>query len=185
MDNKIKVILPRTDYDINNSKDPIFFFAGPISGGGDWQKKCFYELKKHLSAFVAVIPCKYNLTHEIFIYRVSGEEDNYSRQTLWERNYLEIIANKKNGCVIFWLPCESKDNPRNDGNPYARDTYGELGEWRGRMINNPNLHITIGAESGFLGLSQISANFNDALKKDFPIYTSISDTVLSAIRKAS
>jgi hypothetical protein len=116
---------------------------------------------------------------------MKGQEDYFSRQTLWERYYLEIVAKRKNGCIIFWLPCESKDNPRRDGSPYARDSYGELGEWRGRMINDPNLHVVIGAESGFPGLNQINANFSSALKKEFCIHTTLQDTVKAAVSVTS
>mgnify|MGYP001571881956 CR=1 FL=1 len=182
----IKIILPKTYYeDKNYSDDPVFFLAGPIKGGEDWQQKCFNELKKHINAFTVVIPCTYDSNHNLFVYRVSGDENIIHRQTLWERYYLKKVAERKNGCIIFWLPCESKLNPRKDGSPYARDTYGELGEWRGRMINNPDLHIVIGAESGFPGLSQIQVNFNDALQKEFSILNSLQETVLAAIKITS
>ncbi len=182
----MRIILPRTYCDEAEClRDPIFFFAGPILGGGDWQRKCFDEIGKHLINFTAVIPCKYGSDHDLMVYKVSGDEGRYSRQTLWERRYLRIAATNKNGCLIFWLPCESKDNPRQDGSPYARDTYGELGEWRGRMMQDPKLHIVIGAEVGFRGLSQIQANFNDALQREFCIYTSLQETVRAAVNIVS
>lgn len=178
----MKIVLPNTYCEsVDYSCDPIFFFAGPVDGGGNWQQRCFKELQKHLSVFTAVIPCKYDANHSLTAYKVVGDEDRFSRQTLWERHYLQITAMRTNGCIIFWLACESKDNPRKDGSPYARDTYGELGEWRGRMMNNPNLHVVIGAEVGFPGLSQIRANFNGALKGEFCILTSLQETIMTAM----
>ena len=88
------------------------------------------------------------------------------------------------GCLIFWLPCESKIYPRTGGEPYAMDTRGELGEWRGRLMNDPDLRIVIGAEPGFPGLSQISRNFSLATKSDFPIYGSLAETIAAAIKMA-
>jgi hypothetical protein len=104
-----------------------------------------------------------------------GEENRFERQTDWERHYLEQAAEKwPAGCIIFWL-AEQKE-PRQDGGPYARDTYGEIGEWRGRMMRAPHLRVVVGAEKEFPGLSQIKRNFELALP-DLKIYDTMEEVV--------
>lgn len=87
------------------------------------------------------------------------------------------------GCLLFWLPCESKENPRNDGEPYARDTYGELGEWRGRLMYAGQQRVVVGVEPGFYGLSQIERNFQLAMQFPFPIHNSLEQTVTAVAKK--
>ncbi len=95
---------------------------------------------------------------------------------------------QENGCIIFWLPEESRTNPRDDGSPYARDTYGELGEWRARCSTKQNWlvsapRVVIGAEPGFPGLKQIKTNF-EAMIPGFPFYDSLEETINAAIKVA-
>ncbi len=177
----MKIILPKTLYDCTNINAPLFFLVGPIKGGDDWQSNCCKELQKRIENFYVVIPCRYGISHPLYEFRVSGDENRFPSQTLWERYYLDLSA--KLGCIIAWLPCESKIAPRNDGQPYARDTYGELGEWRGRLIFDNSINFVIGAEPNFPGLSQISRNFSDALKTEFHICETLEETVENAVQK--
>lgn len=177
----MKIILPKTLPDIDPAYGPFFFIAGPVAGGDDWQAVCCEEIRKHIPNFYAALPCWYEETHPLMPFRVTGGEDYFDRQLTWERHYLEIAATT--GCIIFWLPCESRTAPRNDGHPYAMDTRGELGEWRGRLMHNPNLRVVIGAESDFPGLSQIQRNFDFATGSHFPIYSTLTETVTAAIGK--
>ncbi len=111
-----------------------------------------------------------------------GDETYFERQLNWERHYLDIAS--EHGCVIFWLPVESKSNPRIGGGPYATDTRGELGEWRGRLMGNPSLKVVVGGEEGFDSFSQIERNFKLGVSPDFPIYRTLSETVQAAVAMA-
>lgn len=186
----MRVILPKTKRVPNYRNEPLFFLAGPIRGGGDWQLKCCEELQRHIKNFDVAIPCRYKEGHPLWQYKVEGFEGDFDRQLTWERQWLTWAA--YTGCIIFWLPCESQESPRSrlDDCPYAMDTRGELGEWRGRLMNPPDymkgkeIRIVIGAEPEFPGLSQIQRNFNEALDKEFPIYSTLTDTVKAAVAKA-
>lgn len=177
----MKIVLPKTLCEIDPNYGPLFFLAGPVRGGDDWQTKCCEEIRKHVPHFYSAIPCRYSETHSLIPFRMTGNEDHFDRQLTWERHYLDIAATK--GCIIFWLPCESTTNPRKGNDPYAMDTRGELGEWRGRMMHDSNLRVVIGAEPGFPGLSQIRRNFSFATRSDFPICATLSETVAAAIEK--
>lgn len=63
------------------------------------------------------------------------------------------------------------------------DTRGELGEWRGRMMANKKLRVIVGAEPDFPGLSQIARNWNQALRKNIPIRSTLEEVVTIAIAK--
>lgn len=149
-----------------------------------WQAKGCELLKKHIPHFYVALPCRYTETHPLFQFRMKGKENHFDRQTTWERYYIQLAAHRaKKGCIIFWLPCESKENPRTDGKPYAMDTRGELREWRGRMMADKKLRVVVGAEPDFPGLSQIEHNFNQALCKPFPIRSTLGEIVTIAVAK--
>jgi hypothetical protein len=176
----MKIILPKTFTETDAKYGPVFFLAGPRKGGNDWQHKAVKEIQKHLKNFYAVLPNNYDDYHPLIPFKINGVNDVFERQLQWERHYLDIAS--RNGCIIFWLPVEDKANPRSDDKPYAMDTRGELGEWRGRMMNNDKLRIVIGAENDFPGLSQIQRNFNEALHCEFSIYKTLTDTIKAAIK---
>ena len=183
----MKIILPKTFYYPSLIDLPIFFTAGPSLGGDDWQYQGALGLQKRLSDCYVAIPCPYKNDHPLYQYRVEGDEKYFARQTFWERLYLKLAGlpeKKKEGCVIFWLPCESKVRPRKDGNPYARDTYGEVGEWRMRM-KFQSARVVVGAEAGFPGLDVIKCNFDETLKTDFPIYPTLEATLDAAVAMAA
>lgn len=178
----MRIILPKTQTTVSRTYGPIFFLAGPVRGGGDWQTACCHEIGRHTPHFYAAIPSRYAPAHELMKSRWPGIEDHFDRQLTWERYYLDMAA--MSGCIIFWLPCEDKRVPRGGDEPYAMDTRGELGEWRGRLMSNSGLRVVIGAESGFPGLSQIQRNFNFATRTEFPIYPTLAETVGAAVVKA-
>jgi hypothetical protein len=168
----VKIILPKTNVDLAPYRRawlPFFFLAGPIKGGGDWQHRMCLELERRVGDFVAAIPCRYTSGHPLFAHQVEGDGPAFDRQLTWERHYLALASIR--GCIIFWLPEESKAHPRDDGLPYAMDTRGELGEWRWRMKSS--VQVVIGAEPDFPGLAVIQRNFNLALgytDENYPIY---------------
>lgn len=183
----MRLLLPKTFVDTRYTKDPVFFLAGPIKGGDDWQANATTLLATQVPDCIIVNPCRYTESHPLYQYRMDAiENDDFPNQTLWERYFLDLAGRRSsNGCILFWLPCESKTNPRNDGSPYARDTYGELGEWRGRAIGNPYLNFVVGAEKDFPGLKQICTNFEDALGAHFVLHNSLEETVTAAVEKAT
>ncbi|MDB5266001.1 MAG: hypothetical protein JWM39_714 [Parcubacteria group bacterium] len=177
----MKLILPNTFVDLNEfPRNPLFFIAGPIRGGDDHQSELSVILAKKVPDCIIITPCRYSLGHPLYRYRLEGDEEYFERQLSYERYYLRRAAKAKaegrrGGAILFNLPCESRTRPRTDGQPYARDSYQELGEWRGQMMYDKTLKVLIAAEAGFPGLSQIRYNFSAALEHDFPIYKSIDE----------
>ncbi|MDD4931264.1 MAG: hypothetical protein PHG66_03950 [Candidatus Colwellbacteria bacterium] len=171
----MKIVLPKDIYNV--MEEPLFFIGGPIKGGGDWQSACCVEISRNIADFCAAVPCRYSLNHRLYPYKVG--ERFFDRQLPWERYYLNQAAHK--GCVIFWLPTESVEYPRNDGFPYAMDTRGELGEWRGRLMYDKELKVVIGAEKDFPGRDVMSRNFSEALGAPFPVYDTLEETVAEAV----
>jgi hypothetical protein len=177
----MKIIIPKTLQ--NGDQELTFFLLGPIKGGGDWQYQCCLELNKKLQQpFYVAVPCLWTPEHPLYSYRIRGDENHFQRQLEWERFHL--VGAARFGCIIVWLPCEDKQNPRTDGQPYARDSYGEIGEWRGRLMYDRTTRFVIGAQEGFPGLDVISRNFKWAISESFKIYSTLEDTVMEAIKKS-
>ncbi len=196
---RIKLVLPKVH--IDTFGEPAFFLAGPIQGGGDWQKEAIRMLHQRRPDAFIFCPCRYKEGHELYGNSVArwmepspgGHyrlEPTYENQTLWERHGME--ATQEEGCIIFWLPAESVSDPRRDGSPYARDTYGELGEWRARIAfehlqfaraSRIPARVVIGAEPGFPGLKQIRANFKEMLP-NFVFQETLEATVDAAMKLA-
>lgn len=181
----MRLLLPKTFVQDSEINQPLFFLAGPVNGGGNWQEKCCTEIAKLIPDFLAVVPCRWQSKDNLFCYRVSGIEDAFSRQTRWEYHYLKLAAQKSKehkGCIIFWLPNESKTQPRNDGQPYARDTLGELGYWRAHLEFYKSMHLVVGAEPDFPGLSVIRENFRLSMGAEFPFYLTLEETARRAVK---
>ena len=166
---------------------PLFFLAGPLGGGGDWQSDmCAALLQCVPTGFTAVLP--YGLedrpatdpSHAAFPLTALPAEAFTARQLPWERAYLDAAAGAQpppgsstpcRGCLVFWLPQESASHPKGPGHgPYAQDTRGELGEWRGRLMSNRSLRVVVGGEEGFRGFDTVRRNFKLALGDDFPVH---------------
>lgn len=175
----MKIVLPKTLCEYDPQYGPFFFLAGPVLGGGDWQARGVAEIARHTPYFYAALPCRYRLEHPLYRFRAVGSDDHFDRQLSWERHYLSLAATR--GCLIFWLASEDQNDPRIDGLPYAMDTRGELGEFRGRLMHEP-LRIVIGAVPDFPGLSQIQRNFDQALGRPFIIHKTLVDTVAAAMQ---
>jgi len=179
----MQLILPKTFYDVPEGK-PVYFLMGPSLGGDDWQYQACKDILKHDENPIIAAPCKYGDDHPLAQFRVKESKPNvFRRQTIWERYY--IMQALKYGCVICWLPSESKSNPRADGNPYARDTLGEIGEMRGHLIHNPSLHFVLGAEPDFPGLNVMLCNFTEALGPAFRHHTTLEATVRAAVARTT
>jgi hypothetical protein len=181
----LRLILPKTFVEPSViAGAPFFFLGGPIRGGGDWQHKMTLLLSDKTGGdCIIASPCRYTEEHPLWKYRMNGEEGKFPRQLDWERFYLnEAGIYRKRGCIIFWLGCESREHPHPGPEPYAMDTRGELGEWRGRMMHEV-VAFVVGAEDGFSGLSQIQRNFTQALNYEFRIENSLEKTAQAAIER--
>ncbi len=199
--NQIKLLLPKDLIKFNERTDVVFFLAGPIKGAGDWQKNAINLLQKYTNTIsikkniYVVCPADYYSTHELYPLKVKGiDEKKYTKKqvkitssrTSWERPHLEIASHL--GCIVFWLAEEDKKNPRKkEDGPYARDTYGELGEWRARIYyeqkyNKNKIKLVIGAHPNFNGLAQIKNNFNTMLHKNILISDSLEETIKRAVK---
>ncbi len=186
-----KLILPNSAVFIEPN-EKVFFLAGPILGGGDWQRNAIQLLSAKVPETYVVCPCRYTSEHPLHWLSVKGESESrwalrgletLPNQTLWERHYLSLAS--KQGAIIFWLPEEDRKNPRPpETGPYARDTYGELGEWRVRMARDRS-RVVIGAQSGFPGLSVILKNYRAMVGERFAPYETLESTIDAAVALAS
>ena len=179
----MKLILPKALVPLPQEAT-LFFLAGPIKGGGDWQEKAISIIERMAPEAYVACPCRYETNHKLFRYALPGEAEHpFSSQTLWERYYMELASRNRKGCIIFWLPEESATHPRPpETGPYARDTYGELGEWRARLrLESPCPKVVIGAEAGFPGLSVIVKNFWAMVGEGLAIYPTLETTITVAI----
>lgn len=185
----MKIIFPNTFYELKNhyqneripTDGPLFFLAGPIPGGGNWQvKACQLLQEKMKRKFVVATPNRFSPQEPLYYFGVQGPEDKFEDQLEWEQHYLDLASTS--GCIIFWLPAEDKVNPRTDGNPYAMMTRDELGVWREKVKQNPLLRIVIGVEDHFPGLAEIK-RYNDLAfgKGIMPLYDSLEKTIDEAI----
>lgn len=178
----MQLILPKSRIPVGRLEMPLFFGAGPIRGGADWQAECFESLNRaDPEEGTLALPCRYQREHPLHGLQLKPTQGFFPRQTLWERYYLHFASQL--GCIIFWLPTPV-DYIAESGHSYARDTRGELGEWRAHLMHQPNYRLVIGAEPDFPGLDVIKANFHDALGDSFPFYDTLAETVQAALAKA-
>lgn len=145
---------------------PLFFLAGPILGAPKWRHVLCDALQAVFDGkeFFVALPLRFGDLQLLEPHCLEGREDVFQRQLNWEQYYLDAASYQ--GAILFWLPVQVE--PREDGSPYARDTYGELGEWRGRMVNDADLRkrVIVGGEEGFPGLSVIERNFEHCCHPD-------------------
>jgi hypothetical protein len=184
--NSMKILIPKRNYEIDPAFGSLFFLAGPVRGGDDWQKKFYELLKTKLDQFYVAIPY-YHVPgmqkFDLLDHAEEGSGDDFPRQLDWERFYLEKAATQ--GCVVFWLPEESKHDPRpKEEGAYATDTRGEMGRWSVHKKYHPEYKLVVGGEATFPGLSQIQRNLNADVGCDFPIYNTLEETVDAAIAAA-
>ncbi len=168
--------------DLEHSALPFFYLIGPVLGGGDWQAEMCRLLFQHLGPCIIAVPCRWKNAHPLHAYFVSAQ-DTYERQLEWEQKYIQEALTRKQSCAICWLPCESKTAPRNDGNPYGRDTLGEMGYFRGLLRYNRDLPIVVGGDPDFHAASVMMRNFDYTYKRPFPFATSMKEVVTAAIAR--
>lgn len=155
------------------------FLAGPVLGGGDWQKDVIEEFiklskvrwtipqREEIFPRVSfIVPCRWG-NDSLFARRFAKtfesvyEEDTTrhrieTSQTAWENFYLNYIVKGGVGLLAFGLFSQRK--PREDGSPYARDTYGEVGRWTEISRYEDTKNIIIAADESFPGIDVIWKN---------------------------
>ena len=184
----MQIVLPKVTLDPKVENLPFFYLLGPVQGGGDWQKRCCEELEHQVDGdFLVAVPCRWDSTHPLAEKFYSGVRMDIIRQCRWERPLLKRAGiEAEYGSIITWLPLESKDSPRNDGQPYARDTYGVLGEWRTRLEFDESSRFCWGGNTDFPGLEVINECSRDAFGegKFLPFYSTMTNLVTHAVKIA-
>lgn len=164
---------------------PLFFLAGPIRGGGDWQAlMADHILGREPSALIAC-PSRWDNKHWLAeqFHQPFSQADN--RQLVWERHYLKQAGLEPNvpGCIIFWLGLESTDHPHPGPEPYAMDTRREIGKFTA-FAEMMNVRMVVGGDRRFHGLDVILFELSEAVGKPFPFYETMAEVADHAILTA-
>lgn len=165
-------------------KNNIYFLAGPILGGGNWQKDAIKMLEQKDPGCYVVCPWDWYQPHELYASSIPQDKLLALKHKEWTTYYMELSA--KYGSLIFWLPCEKQHTDN-----YIRDTYYQLKLWGNSYSKNWAIYnITIGAEGKFPSLSIIKKNWleDSKIQPSYPtnipetlFYTTIEDTIIGAI----
>ncbi len=175
---------------VHNRYDwPHFFFLGPVRGGGDWQIPGFPMLRDELdiaglmTKYYVSIPCRWPDNNPIAKFRARGMTDYHKDQLSWEITNIRRAAKlEKKGCAIMWLCKEPHPELHTWEDSYAMDSRREVGKMTGIMINDPDWRFVLGAEEGFLGLSQIKRDLSIELGYDYPIYPTLRETIRAGVK---
>lgn len=179
----MKVLTPKTIPSLDPPQNPVFFFAGPGPGGGDWQTGAVLYLNSLINDCFVAIPHQYPDDHPLTQFAAKEVGRVFESQSHWERHLFEIAS--KSGCIMFWLPEESKIEPRpRDHGPYGLNTLSNLGRWSARKAYDPAIKLVIGAEPGFPGLDAIHTNTNMDVGYDFRFHATLEETVRAAVMEA-
>ena len=170
---------------------PLFFLAGPIRGGGDWQHSMAWELMQRCAEAHIACPSRWTEEHPLAEHFVQPFSQAENRQLVWERHYMDQAAigdydreQTTPGCLIFWLPLESELDPHPGPEPFAMDTRRELGKFTA-LYEFFGARVVLGGDRRFYGLDVILNEFADAAGTDtFPFYESMSDLVGVALAEA-
>ncbi len=182
------ILVPKQIIPINPTiVAPLFFLAGPIRGGGDWQHPMAWELMQHCAKAHIACPSRWAADHPLAEYFVQPFSPAPNRQLVWERHYMEQAAgtlktwHQTPGCLIFWLGLESEEYPHPGPEPYAMDTRRELGKFAA-LCNLLNARVVIGGDRHFYGLDVILNEFADAAGTEtFPFYETMHELAEAAL----
>ena len=156
---------------------PLFFIAGPVRGGGDWQREFIRAIIARSPTANIACPCRWGADHPLHHYFHEPFSQAPNRQLHWERHYMEQAAIRYGpGCVIFDLQLESKQSPHPGPEPYAMDTRRELGKFTA-LLKLKRARMVVGGHPDFHGLSVIRDELDEAYGKPFPFYTNAEDLV--------
>lgn len=183
-----KIILPNTFVPVRKLplRYPLFFVAGPVRGGGDWQRPMCVALDTVTeSKFVAAVPCRdWGDKHPLAEWFVSGNEHRFSRQLHWEQHYLNAAGyDMPLGCVIVYIAKESKRKPHPGPDPFSMDTRRELGKWMMKK-KYEGTRVVFGADPEACGISVIQEELNVELGRHIPFYMDIHELAEAAAVEA-
>jgi hypothetical protein len=168
------------------SYSPLFFLAGPIRGGGDWQAGAAQQIIDHNEHAHIACPSRWTSAHPLagHFYKPFSPAEN--RQLLWERHYLERAGLAKNvpGCVLFWLGLESKTEPHPGPEPYAMDTRREIGKFTA-YAEMRTVRMVVGGHQDFYGLNVILFELEKAFGRKIVFHQHMVDLVDAAFAIAS
>lgn len=179
----IRLILPTRAVSVEPNAR-VFFLAGPVSGGGNWQSEATGILERKVTGAYVVSPRDYTIFNPIFHYAIEEDDkgpEPFLNQDTWEEYYLDLAC--KQGAVVFWLPDEDKIFPCS-ADSYGRDAYREFSEWLVRMKrkrDRNNVRMAIGAGDKFPGLSVIAENCKGIVGSGFTVHKTLRDTVDVAV----
>lgn len=174
---------------------PLFFLAGPIRGGGDWQSHMAdHIMSRRMSALIAC-PSRWDDTHRLAEHFHQPFSPAVNRQLVWERHYLRQAGIEPNvpGCVIFWLGLESVQHPHPGPEPYAMDTRREIGKfiaylevlsWFPELEGKMDVRVVVGGDPNFHGLDVILFELSEAFGRSFPFYENMGNVADRAIQIA-
>lgn len=187
----MKIILPNKWFELKDhviGNLPVYFLAGPIRGGGDWQSRMCDVLARE-SPTDFVVACPRRLHQEKTPHRLAEHfvfdavQDDFPRQLAWEQYYLAMAGlHALKGCIIFWLGVESADDPHPGPEPYAMDTRRETGKWQMKM-QYEGASVIWGANEHYYGLSQIQRDFEYEHGRPTIFHPTIEDTAKAAIKQ--
>jgi hypothetical protein len=134
----------------------IFFLAGPIRGGGEWQMRAANTIWNKYPGSIVADPTRWDKLEttsvgqkkvEVKFHRqyAIGEKSSthYFSQAPWEKEHMNRAA--ESGGLFFWFERESIKDPRpKDEGVYAQDTRVETGIWIERVKNSPELKVRFG-----------------------------------------
>ena len=185
----MKIILPKVIVPLNEfNESPLFFLAGPIRGGGDWQSEMAQVLESVAPDCLIACPCRWDATHRLAGYfHTPFITDTQNRQLHWERYYMDIAGMdwQKPACIIFWLGLESQTSPHPGPEPYAMDTRREVGKWTGILRTEDCARMAVGGHPDFHGLSAIRDELDDANSGPMPFFTDMKELAERAIKLAT
>ncbi len=159
----MQILIPIRYQALSPAVIPVFV-AGPILGGDDWQADFIDAFTQSLQTQCSIaahrkiaprlrfiVPCRWPETHRLSQHFATnytvddyGQDPDVESGTFWECFHLDtIIVPGSPGLVVFGLFPESESYQRDDGSPYGRDTYGELGRWPpiGRLRGAKNILV--------------------------------------------
>ena len=190
------IYLPKTIVPLQPTWDsPLFFFAGPIRGGGDWQADMAELVVTNVPTTNIACPSRWKRGHRLEQHFHKPFSEAPNRQLVWERHYLKQAGLEPEvpGCVMFWLGLESETEPHPGPEPYAMDTRREIGKFTAylevmrdfpELDDRLDVRVAVGGHPDFYGLSVIMDELQNAAGREVRFCTSMADLLLEALRVA-
>lgn len=180
------IYVPKKIVPLSPTKEkPLFFLAGPIRGGGDWQAQAAQcILSKNVDALIAC-PSRWTEEHQLakHFFEPFGQAGN--RQLHWEQHYLKQagLEPRVPGCIIFWLGLESETDPHPGPEPYAMDTRREIGKFPAYTEMKPT-RLVVGGHQKFYGLDVILTELEEACDRPVKFHEQMGSLVEEAYKIA-